>query len=122
MGFKTTCASEQNSNDMPSFLPSFLFKESYFQKLGRDLAKDRWQGHMGAEVRVALKAVGGKREERHKDMITCLNSLMVMIFLTLLKLLKVNVLWGYIQNTHTLPHIGIPWKEKEKWGWRREAG
>lgn len=81
---------------MPEFLPSFLFKRSYFPKLGRDLVKDRSPGHMGADVRIALRAVGGQRAERREDMITCLNFLMIalMIFLTLHKLLKVNVLWG----------------------------
>lgn len=51
---------------------------------------------MGADVSVALRAVGGKRVERREDMITCLNFLMIaiMVFLTLFKLLKVNVLWG----------------------------
>lgn len=80
---------------MPEFLPSFLFKRSYFPKLGRNLVKDRSPGHMGADVRIALRAVGGQRAERCEDMIT-LNFLMIaiMIFLTLHKLLKVNVLWG----------------------------
>lgn len=51
---------------------------------------------MGADVRVALRAVGGKRVERCEDVITCLSFPMIaiMIFLTLFKLLKVNVLWG----------------------------
>lgn len=80
---------------MPEFLPSFLFKRSYFPKLGRNLVKDRSPGHMEADVRIALRAVGGQRAERCEDMIT-LNFLMIaiMIFLTLHKLLKVNVLWG----------------------------
>lgn len=49
---------------------------------------------MGADVRVSLRGVGGKRVERREKIINYLNFLMIAItiFLTLFEFFKVNLL------------------------------